>query len=82
MIAAVKTYDNATLQRLTSQLNRNKYIAEALGAFALVSGQLESVWIYLTATVPGMLLAVPSCRWVQGTEYCTDETESITPESA
>jgi aquaporin Z len=41
---------------------------------ALLSGQLESVWIYLTAPVLGMLLAVPSCRWVQGPECCTDET--------
>jgi aquaporin Z len=37
---------------------------------ALVSGELGSIWIYLLAPVLGMLLAAPSCRWVQGPQCC------------
>ena len=48
--------------------------ARSLGP-ALVSGQLGSVWIYLTAPVLGMMLAVPTCRWVQGPDCCTEESE-------
>ena len=35
---------------------------------ALVSGRLESVWIYLTAPVLGALLAIPACWAVRGPE--------------
>jgi len=37
---------------------------------ALVSGHLEHLWIYLTATVLGALLAVPFCNLVRGRECC------------
>jgi len=32
---------------------------------ALVSGHLESLWVYLTAPVLGALLAVPTCRYIR-----------------
>ena len=48
--------------------------ARSLGP-ALLSGNLGSVWIYLTAPVLGMLLAVPSCRWVQGPDCCNEDPE-------
>lgn len=44
--------------------------ARSLGP-ALVSGQLESLWIYLTAPVLGTILAYPTCRWVQGPDCCS-----------
>ena len=37
---------------------------------ALVSGRLESLWIYLLAPVLGALLAVPACRCVQEEGCC------------
>jgi len=40
---------------------------------ALVSGQLSSLWIYLTAPVLGAYLAHPTCRWIQGEECCPPE---------
>ena len=30
---------------------------------ALISGQLDALWIYILAPVAGMLLAWPTCRW-------------------
>lgn len=33
---------------------------------AIVSGNLHSLWIYLTAPVLGACLAVPACRWIRG----------------
>ena len=42
---------------------------------ALVSGNLEAIWIYLAAPVLGTLLAVPTCRWVQGPDCCNEETQ-------
>lgn len=50
--------------------------ARSLGP-ALMSGQIESLWIYLTAPVAGMLLACPFCRWTQGSECCAGG-ESVT----
>jgi len=38
---------------------------------ALISGTLESLWIYLVAPVVGAFLAYPTCRWIQGEECCT-----------
>jgi aquaporin Z len=49
--------------------------ARSLGP-ALVSGQLESLWLYLTAPVLGTFLAHPTCRWIQGSECCVPEPEA------
>ncbi|MDX1556219.1 MAG: aquaporin [Xanthomonadales bacterium] len=49
---------------------------------ALVSGQLQGAWIYLTAPVIGMLLASPCCRWVQGDECCPSESDLATGDPA
>lgn len=43
--------------------------ARSLGP-ALVAGEFDALWIYLVAPVLGMLLAFPSCRWIQGGECC------------
>lgn len=40
---------------------------------ALVSGHLDTLWIYLTAPVAGTFLAYPTCRWIQGRECCPQE---------
>jgi aquaporin Z len=37
---------------------------------ALVSAQIESIWIYLTAPFIGAALAVPVCRGVQADGCC------------
>ncbi|MAT89359.1 MAG: aquaporin [Flavobacteriaceae bacterium] len=39
---------------------------------AVLSGQLNSLWIYLLAPVLGMLLAVVSCRLVKDDNCCND----------
>lgn len=46
--------------------------ARSLGP-ALVSGQLDHLWIYLTAPVIGALLAVPTCKLLGGDGCCGDE---------
>lgn len=46
--------------------------ARSLGP-AVVSGHLESLWLYLVAPVVGTFLAHPTCRWVQGKECCPAE---------
>lgn len=43
--------------------------ARSLGP-AVLAGNLQALWIYLTAPVFGALLAVFSCRWVQGESCC------------
>jgi aquaporin NIP len=43
--------------------------ARSLGP-ALVSGQLSSLWIYLSAPLIGGLLAVPACRRIRGRACC------------
>lgn len=43
--------------------------ARSLGP-ALVAGHLNIIWLYLVAPVLGMLLAAPTCKWVQGPECC------------
>jgi aquaporin Z len=42
---------------------------------ALVSGNLESLWIYLIAPVVGALLAQPACRCIQGGKCCSPDQE-------
>ena len=42
---------------------------------ALVSGHLEHLWIYILAPVLGMFLAHPTCRWIQGGDCCSGESE-------
>lgn len=49
--------------------------ARSLGP-AIVSGQLESLWIYLLAPTIGTILAVPSCRCVQNSPCCTSAESS------
>jgi len=39
---------------------------------AVISGHLESLWLYCTAPVIGMLLAVVSCRLVKDDDCCDD----------
>ena len=41
---------------------------------AVVSGQLEHLWIYLTAPVLGAWLAIPTCRALRGPDCCAAET--------
>jgi aquaporin Z len=43
--------------------------ARSLGP-ALLSGQLQHLWIYLVAPVSGAVLAAPTCFCIQGTECC------------
>lgn len=43
--------------------------ARSLGP-ALISGNLNAIWIYLTAPVIGTILAHPTCQWVQGKHCC------------
>lgn len=38
---------------------------------AVISGHMEHLWIYLTATTLGALLAYPACRLTQGKECCS-----------
>lgn len=46
--------------------------ARSLGP-ALVAGQLDGLWVYLTAPVVGSFLAYPTCRWTQGKTCCSPE---------
>ena len=43
--------------------------ARSLGP-AIFSGNLDVMWLYVTAPVAGMLLARPACRWTQGADCC------------
>ena len=43
---------------------------------AILSSELSSFWIYLTAPVLGAFLAHPTCHWIQGSECCALEPES------
>ena len=38
---------------------------------ALLSMNLDSLWLYLSAPILGMVLAVWSCRFVRGERCCT-----------
>jgi len=42
---------------------------------ALLSGNLSSIWLYLTAPVVGTWLAHPTCRWIQGPNCCVSKQE-------
>jgi aquaporin Z len=44
---------------------------------ALVSGNLQHVWIYVTATTLGAFLAVPACCGVRGAECCRRSTPHL-----
>jgi aquaporin NIP len=47
---------------------------------ALVSGEIEHLWIYLVAPIAGALLAVPTCRLVQSPGCCGEvEREGARP---
>ncbi len=46
--------------------------ARSLGP-ALISGQWQHLWIYLTAPIVGALCAQPTCRWIQGEECCQQQ---------
>lgn len=48
---------------------------------AVVSGQLGSLWVYLTAPAAGAALAVPVCRCVRGDDCC-GPTRPAAPEEA
>ena len=43
--------------------------ARSLGP-ALLSQNLDTIWIYLTAPVVGTFIAWPTCRWTQGKDCC------------
>jgi len=42
---------------------------------ALVSGNLQHLWLYLTAPFVGAIMAVYSCKLVKGKNCCSDETQ-------
>ncbi len=50
--------------------------ARSLGP-ALLSMNLEALWLYMTAPVVGMFLAWPLCRWTQGTDCCPAASEPL-----
>ena len=41
---------------------------------ALISGNIQHIWIYLAAPVIGACLATPFCRLIQGPSCCTSES--------
>jgi len=55
--------------------------ARSLGP-ALLSGQLQDLWIYLAAPVIGAALAIPFCRCVQVEGCCTAPLTRVSPENA
>ncbi|ACF10864.1 major intrinsic protein [Chlorobaculum parvum NCIB 8327] len=48
---------------------------------ALLSGNLSSIWLYLTAPVVGTWLAHPTCRWIQGPNCCVLKPEGESSEA-
>lgn len=48
---------------------------------ALLSGNLSSIWLYLTAPVVGTWLAHPTCRWIQGPNCCVSKPEGESPDA-
>jgi aquaporin Z len=44
---------------------------------AVVSGHVESLWVYLTAPVLGALLAVPACRCVHEAPCCSIASKEV-----
>jgi aquaporin Z len=55
--------------------------ARSLGP-ALISGDLGSLWIYVTAPIIGMFLAYPFCRWVQGEDCCSPDSGTLASDPA
>ena len=47
---------------------------------ALLSGNLSSIWLYLTAPVVGTWLAHPTCRWIQGPNCCVSTQDGEEPD--
>lgn len=54
--------------------------ARSLGP-ALVSGQLQHIWIYIVGPVLGCFLAYPTCRWIQGADCCSDDINKLQSDS-
>ncbi len=52
--------------------------ARSLGP-ALVSGHVQSLWVYLTAPVLGACLAVAACRGTRGGSCCGAATKGVCP---
>ena len=50
--------------------------ARSLGP-ALVSGQVQALWIYLTAPVIGAFIAVGACRCVRDSDCCSSATTNV-----
>ena len=50
--------------------------ARSLGP-ALVSGQVQALWIYLTAPVIGAFIAVGACRCVRDSDCCSPATTNV-----
>lgn len=50
--------------------------ARSLGP-AIASGQLQAWWLYVLAPVLGMVLACPTCRWIQGDDCCPPVDEAV-----
>ena len=48
---------------------------------AIMSGELEHLWIYLSAPVLGALAACPFCRGIQGKECCSWQNKAPWPQS-
>ena len=48
--------------------------ARSLGP-ALVSGNFQDLWLYLSAPIIGAILGVQSCRLVKGKACCSDEVQ-------
>lgn len=46
---------------------------------ALLSGNLSSIWLYLTAPVVGTWLAHPTCRWIQDPNCCPPKLDGEEP---
>lgn len=47
---------------------------------ALLSGQLDHLWLYIFAPLIGALMAQPTCRRIQGDECCDEEGDKSNSE--
>ncbi len=43
---------------------------------ALMSGQFQHLWLYIAAPITGAVLAFPFCKWVQGSECCSESQDN------
>ena len=50
--------------------------ARSLGP-GIISGNWDTLWIYIFATVLGAYLAHPACRWIQGKECCSVDNQEL-----